>query len=75
MKQQLATVKYFKPSIVLLVLAILTTLFTHAHIVVPIVLVVGAIIMAWQNYRILRGRSQEQESNEVHKAHKDFISG
>ena len=67
MKQQLTTIKYFTPSIVLLAIATLATLFTHAHIIVPIVLVVGAIIMAWQNYRILRGRlqRQEQEVDEV----------
>ena len=67
MKQRLTTIKYFTPSIVLLAIATLATLFTRAHIVVPIVLVTGAIIMAWQNYRILRlrGKSQEQEVDEV----------
>ncbi|GAG80636.1 unnamed protein product [marine sediment metagenome] len=69
MKQRLAVVKYFKPSIVLTVLAILATLFAHPHIIVPIVLVTGAVIMAWQNYRILRVRNklqeQEQEVDEI----------
>lgn len=63
MRKRLAVLKYFKPSIVLLVLAILATLLAHPHIIVPIVLITGAVIMAWQNYRVLtmRGKSQEQE--------------
>ena len=65
MKQRLKPLKYFKPSIVLLAIAIIALIFTNAHIIVPIVLITGAIIMAWQNYKILRGRLQKQESNEV----------
>ena len=65
MRQRLAVLKYFKPSIVLLVLAILATLLAHPHIIVPIVLITGAVVMAWQNYRVLRSKLQEQESDEV----------
>ena len=65
MKQRLATLKYFKPSLVLIVLAILATLLAHPHIIVPIILITGAVIMAWQNYRVLREKSQEQGVNEV----------
>lgn len=60
MRQRLAVVKYFKPSIVLVVLAILATLFAHPHIIVPIILIVGAIVMAWQNYHALRYELQQQ---------------
>lgn len=59
MKQRLATLKYFKPSIVLLAIAILVTLLAHPHIIVPIVLVTGAIIMAWQNYRVLTNTNRK----------------
>ena len=59
MKKKLAVLKYFKPSIVLLVLAILITLFAHPHIIVPIILVIGAVMMIWQNYRVLKAKSME----------------
>lgn len=59
MRKRLAVLKYFKPSIVLLTLAILITLFAHPHIIVPIVLVIGAIVMMWQNYRVLKVKSME----------------
>lgn len=65
MKQRLATLKYFKPSLVLLAVAILVTLLAHPHIAVPIVLVTGAIIMAWQNYRVLATRERLQEQHRV----------
>jgi len=67
MRRRLAVLKHFTPSIVLLSLAVLATLFAHPHITVPIILVIGAIVMAWQNYRILRLRdkSQEQQNDEV----------
>ena len=67
MKQRLAALKYFKPSIALLVIAVLVTLFAHPHIAVPIVLVIGAVIMAWQNYRVLRGVAQAQEQEQCGK--------
>ena len=59
MKKRLAVLKYFKPSIVLLILAILITLFAHPHSIVPIILVIGATVMGWQNYKILKVRSIE----------------
>lgn len=63
MKQRMKPLKHFTPSLVLLVLAILATLFAHPHIIVPVVLITGAVVMAWQNYRALkvRARTQEQE--------------
>ena len=63
MRKRLAVLKYFKPSIVLLILAIVITLLAHPHIIVPIILVIGATIMGWQNYKILKVRSI-QVSNE-----------
>ena len=57
MRRRLAILKYFKPSIVLLILAIVITLLAHPHIIVPIILVTGAVVMGWQNYRILKARS------------------
>ena len=56
-RKKLAILKHFKPSIVLLVLAIVITLLAHPHIIVPIILVIGAIVMGWQNYKILKARS------------------
>jgi len=58
-RKRLAVLKYFKPSIVLLILAILITLFAHPHITVPIILVIAAVIMFWQNYRVLKAQSME----------------
>lgn len=62
MRKRLAVLKYFKPSIVLLILAILITLFAHPHIIVPIVLVIGAIMMVWQNYRVLKAQRENNEN-------------
>ena len=64
MQKKLAILKHFAPSIVLLALAILAILFTHAHIIVPIILVIGATVMGWQNYKILKARSIQGENNE-----------
>ena len=62
MRKRLAVLKYFKPSIVLLVLAILITLFAHPHIIVPIILVIGAVMMIWQNYRVLKAKEENNEN-------------
>ena len=64
MRRRLAIIKYFAPSITLLGVAMLAILFTHSHIVVPIILVVGAVIMAWQNYRVIKDKV-EVEVKEV----------
>ena len=63
MRRRLAILKHFKPSIVLLILAIVITLLAHPHIIVPVILVIGAIVMGWQNYKILKACSM-QVSNE-----------
>ena len=57
MRRRLAILKHFKPSIVLLILAMVITLLAHPHIIVPIILAIGAIIMGWQNYKILKAQS------------------
>jgi len=61
MRKRLAVLKHFTPSIALLGSAILITLFAHPHIVVPVILIVGAVVTAWQNYKILKDRAQEQK--------------
>lgn len=66
MRKRLATLKYLKPSIALIILAILITLLAHPHILVPIALVIGAILIAWQNYNMIRKARirQQEEDNE-----------
>ena len=65
MKQRLAMLKYYKPSIVLVGLTIIATLFAHPHIVVPIILIIAATLMAYQNYNTLKNKAQEQVEPEV----------
>ena len=62
MRKRLAVLKYFKPSIVLLILAILITLFARPHIIVPIILVIAAVMMMWQNYRTLKAKEENNEN-------------
>lgn len=48
----------------LLAIAILVTLFAHPHIIVPIILVIGAIVIAWENYKVIKAK-EEQGNDEV----------
>jgi len=64
MRRRLVVLKHFTPSIALLGIAILITLFAHPHIVVPIILIIGAIVLAQQNYKVLKIRAEVEKHNE-----------
>lgn len=70
MKQRVATLKtlkHFKPSIVLLAIAMVALVFTNAHIIVPIVLIIGAIVIAWENYKIIKAKKEREQEREQEK--------